>query len=254
MDKKLVVIGSGMAGGKFIEEVLAKNAGWSITVVGDEPVGNYNRIKLLYKLLRDEVEEFFLNDEAWYRDHGVTPVLGVRAERIDTASKTVLLADGRGLSYDACVIATGSLPFVPPVPGIDLPGVGVLRNVADVGRVLDRLEGKTEVMVVGGGLLGLELALILNSLGKLVTVSHLMQTLMETQLTPEAGRMLQKTLEGKGFTFLTGTYITELLGSSAGVEEAVFKDGRRVKTEVVLYSTGIKPDIRLAKASCLKTN
>ena len=71
MNQKLVVIGSGMAGGKVIEEVLARNSGWSVTVIGDEPVGNYNRIKLLYKLLRDDVEEFFLNDEAWYRDHGV---------------------------------------------------------------------------------------------------------------------------------------------------------------------------------------
>jgi nitrite reductase (NADH) large subunit len=254
MSKHLIVVGSGMAGGKLIEEVLARNAGWSITVVGDEPVGNYNRIKLLYKLLRDEVEEFFLNDEAWYQAQGVNAVLGVRAERIDAAAKTVHLADGRALAYDACVVATGSLPFVPSVPGIELPGVGVLRNVADVGTVLERLEGKTEVMVVGGGLLGLELALILKAMGKRVTVSHLMQTLMETQLTPEAGRTLQRTLEGKGFTFLTGTYITELLGSSAGVEEAVFKDGRRVKTEVVLYSTGIKPDTRLAKASGLAVN
>jgi nitrite reductase (NADH) large subunit len=254
MNKKLVVIGSGMAGGKLVEEVLARNSGWTITVVGDEPVGNYNRIKLLYKLLRDEVEEFFLNDEAWYRDHGVTAVLGVRAERLDLSARRVHLAGGRSLDYDACVLATGSLPFVPQVPGVDLPGVGVLRNVGDVGKVLDRLEGKTEVMVVGGGLLGLELALILKSIGKRVTVSHLMQSLMETQLTPEAGRTLQKTLERKGLTFLTGTYITELLGSGAGVEEAVFKDGRRVKTEAVLYSTGIKPDVGLAKASGLRVN
>lgn len=252
--KRLVVIGSGMAGGKLVEEVLAKNAGWSISVVGDEPVGNYNRIKLLYKLLRDDVEEFFLNDESWYRDRGVTTFLGVKAERIDPVARTVHLADGRYLAYDACVLATGSLPFVPSVPGIDLPGVGVLRNLADVDRVRAHLAGKTEIMVVGGGLLGLELALILKSLGKRITVSHLMETLMETQLTPEAGRTLQRTLEAKGVRFVTGTYISELLGSTEGVEEAVFKDGRRVKTEAVFYSTGIKPDGRLAKTSGLVVN
>ncbi|NNM54006.1 MAG: FAD-dependent oxidoreductase [Spirochaetales bacterium] len=254
MKKRLVIIGSGMAGGKLAEEVLARSDAWDLTVIGDENVGNYNRIKLLYKLLREDVEEFFLNDESWYKAHRVTPLLGVRAERIDRDAHEVVLAGGQRVPYDACVIATGSRPFVPQIPGLDLGGVGVLRNLDDVAHVTAWLKGKTEVMVVGGGLLGLELALILKSLGKRITVSHLMKSLMETQLAPEAAGYLQKTLEQKGMRFVVGTYITELLGSTEGVHEAVFKDGQRVETEAVLFSTGVRPDTVLAKASALTTN
>ncbi|NNM68337.1 MAG: FAD-dependent oxidoreductase, partial [Spirochaetales bacterium] len=172
MKKRLVVIGSGMAGGKLIEELLAQSQDWDIAVVGEENVGNYNRIKLLYKLLRDDVEEFFLNDETWYHSRGVKTILGVRAERVDTENRRVILSNGQNLDYDACVLATGSRPFVPQVPGLELEGVGVLRNLDDVARVKKWLAGRTDVMVVGGGLLGLELALILKSLGKRITVSH----------------------------------------------------------------------------------
>ena len=154
----------------------------------------------------------------------------------------------------ALILAVGSKPFIPPINGLDLPGLMAMRTLDDVKRLKELLIGKSQVMVVGGGLLGLELALMLKTLGKDITVSHLMPSLMETQLSEEAGKFLQKKLEQKGLKFIMGTYITDLLGSTAGVESAVFKNGQQVKTELVLFSSGIRPNIDLAKQCGLNFN
>lgn len=253
--EKLLIIGTGMAGGKLVEEMLSRDATrYSLTVVGDEACGNYNRIKLVVRLKESRLPDFFLNTPEWYRQRGVSTVLGRRATAIQRGDKVVILDSGETLAYDRLVLATGSRSFVPPVKGLDLPGIFAMRRVEDLERVQEYLPGKTQVMVVGGGLLGLELALIMRLLGKQVTVSHLMPTLMEMQLPEEAGRYLKRHLENLGIRFIMGTYITELLGSTAGVEEAVFKDGSTCKTEAVFFNCGIRPNVDLARDAGLLFN
>jgi nitrite reductase (NADH) large subunit len=253
--EKLVIVGNGMAGGKLAEEILARSSGrYSITVVGDEPCGNYNRIKLVVRLKEAHLPDFFLNTPEWYGQNGIQTFLGRTVTAIGRQAKTVMLNSGETLAYDRLVLATGSRPFVPPVKGLDMPGIFALRRVEDLERVLDFLPGKSQVMVVGGGLLGLELALMLRLLGKQVTVSHLMPTLMEMQLPEQAGLFLKRHLEDLGIRFVMGTYITDLLGSTAGVEESLFKDGTACKTEAVFFNCGIRPNTDLARAAGLVFN
>lgn len=253
--ERIVIAGGGMAGGKLAEELVARGRDrFDITVVGDEPHGNYNRIKLVVKLKEPDLPELFLNTPEWYAANGVTALLGHPVTALDRQAKTVTTADARVIPYDRLVLATGSRPIVPPMKGLELPGVFTLRRLDDVERVRDFLRDKNEVTVVGGGLLGLELALMLRLLGKRVTVSHLMPTLMEMQLPEEAGRYLKRHLESLGVTFVMGTYITELLGSTAGIAEALFKDGTSITTDAVFFNCGIRPNTDLAQACGLAFN
>lgn len=253
--EKLVIIGNGMAAGKLIEEILDRDLNpYAITVIGDEPHGNYNRIKLVVKLKEDELPDFFLNTPEWYAQQGITALLGRRVEKIDRIAKSVTTNDGQTITYDKLVLATGSLPFIPPMKGLDLPGVFALRKLDDVNCIRTFLKDKSHTTVLGGGLLGLELALMLRLLGKQVTVSHLMPTLMELQLSEEAGSYLKRHLEDLGVRFVMGTYITDLHGSTAGVEEARFKDGSSIKTDAVFFNCGIRPNKYLAEQSGLVFN
>jgi len=253
--ERILIIGNGMAGGKLAEELVARGRErFDIAIIGDEPYGNYNRIKLVVKLKEPDLPDLFLNSPQWYAENGITACLGYSVSAIDRLAKTVSTADGRVFPYDRLVLATGSRPIVPPMKGLDLPGVFTLRRLDDVERVSDFLRDKNEVTVVGGGLLGLELALMLRLLGKRVTVSHLMPTLMEMQLPEEAGRYLKRHLEALGISFVMGTYITELLGSTAGVAEALFKDGTSITTDAVFFNCGIRPNTDLARASGLTFN
>lgn len=254
--EKLVIIGGGMAAGRLCEELLAKTAAsgrrFDITLIGEEPHGVYNRIKLVKTLAEDHPEAFWLNPEAWFQDHGIAFLKGNRALRIDRTQKVVELADGKTLAYDRLVLATGAAPFIPPTPGSDLPGVIALRSLQDAQQARQWLEGRQQVLVIGGGLLGLELALGLKELGKSITVSHLTGTLMEFQLAPKAGEYLQKRLEQKGFKFLMGNPVAEIRGDANGVTGVVLKDGTTVATQAVFFNTGIRPRIDLAQASGLE--
>ncbi len=253
--ERLIIIGNGMAGGKLAEELVTRGRErYDLTIVGDEPCGNYNRIKLVVKLKEPELPDLFLNTPEWYARNNIRTLLGQPVRSLDRSAKRVTLASGESLPYDRLVLATGARPIVPPMKGLDLPGVFTLRRLEDVERVRDYLQDKNAVTVVGGGLLGLELALMLRLLGKQVTVSHLMPTLMEMQLPEEAGRYLQRHLEALGVTFVMGTYITELLGSTAGVAEALFKDGTTLATDAVFFNCGIRPNTDLARAAGLACN
>jgi nitrite reductase (NADH) large subunit len=253
--KKLVVLGSGMAGGKLIEEVLSCDPDrYQITVIGDEPYGNYNRIKLVVKLKEPDLPDFFLNTPEWYASHGIEAILGTAAKEIDRKEKTVILDDGRSVGYDCLVLAVGGKPFIPAVKGLELPGVFALRQLDDVEKTQDYLRDKSLVTVVGGGVLGLELALMLRLLGKRVTVSHLMPSLMEMQLPPEAGSYLQRHLEHLGIHTVLGTYITELLGTTAGIEHVLCRNGMTFEADAVFFSCGIRPNADLARACGLVCN
>jgi nitrite reductase (NADH) large subunit len=212
---------------------------------------NYNRI-MLSPLLAGEksFEDIVINDHAWYADNGIQLVVGDPVVGIDRAAKTVTAKSGKAVSYDKLLIATGSDPFIIPVPGKDLPGVVTFRDMDDVGAMLRAADAGGEAVVIGGGLLGLEAAHGLSLRGMKVTVIHLMSTLMERQLDEAAGWLLKHELESRGQTILTSADTAEIYGDGK-VEGVRLKDGREIPASLVVMAVGIRPNTALAKEAGL---
>ena len=253
--QKLVVVGCGMASGKFIEELIIRDRErFEITVIGDEPHGNYNRIKLVNMLYSDSVDDIFIQSPEYFKDNNVNAVLGVKVDAIDCGKKNISLENKSVIPYDKLVLATGSNPFIPKVEGVGLPGVMTIRTMDDVGKAKKYLQSRTEVLVVGGGLLGLELALGLKKMGKRIMIAHLVDTLMEFQLCKDAASYLQKKMEEKGLQFFMENPVARLVGDETGVKRAFLKNGMEIPVEAVFFNCGIKPDIKLAAEAGLRVN
>jgi NAD(P)H-nitrite reductase large subunit len=194
---KLVMVGNGMAGVRTLEELIkiAPDV-YDITVFGAEPHPNYNRILLSPVLAGEQtVQDIILNDYDWYADNNITLHVGKKIVKIDRAKRVVIAEDGTTAEYDRLLLATGSNPFMLPVPGKDLKGVIGYRDIADTNAMIEASHSKKHAIVIGGGLLGLEAANGLKLRGMDVTVVHLPGWLMERQLDPVAGQMLKKSLE-----------------------------------------------------------
>ena len=248
----LVVIGNGMAGCRAIEELLARDAGrYRVTIFGAEPHVNYNRIMLSPVLAGEKTfDEIVINDRAWYDDNGIELVVADPVVAVDRTSKTVSAKSGRTVSYDKLLIATGSDPFIIPVPGKDLPGVISFRDMTDVDHMLAAAGRGGDAVVIGGGLLGLEAAHGLTLRGMKVTVLHIMPTLMERQLDEAAGWLLKSALEARGQTILTGADTAEIIGDGK-VEGVRLKDGRVIPASLVVMAVGIRPSVALARQAGL---
>ena len=248
----LVVVGNGMAGCRAVEELLARDAGrYRVTIFGAEPYVNYNRIMLSPVLAGEKAfDDIVINDAAWYADNGIELIAGDPVTAIDRAAKTVTSKGGRTIGYDKLLIATGSDPFIIPVPGKDLPGVISFRDMKDVDTMLAAADAGGDAVVIGGGLLGLEAAHGLTLRGMKVTVIHLMDTLMERQLDEAAGWLLKTALEARGQTILTGANTAEIYGEGK-VEGVRLKDGRDIPASLVVMAVGIRPSTALAKEAGL---
>ena len=227
MKERLIVVGNGMAGVRAIEELLARAPDrYAITVFGSEPHPTYNRIMLSPVLAGEKsFEDIVTHDRAWYAGTGIALHTGATVVGLDPAGKRVDTADGRSFAYDKLLLATGSHPFIVPVPGKDLPGVVTFRDMADVDAMLGACGTGKRAVVVGGGLLGLEAANGLMSRGMTVTVVHLMPTVMERQLDESAGYLLKRELESRGLAVLTEAN-TEAIVGDGKVEAVRLKDGR----------------------------
>ncbi|UKE70025.1 nitrite reductase large subunit NirB [Xanthomonas cerealis pv. cerealis] len=249
---RLVVVGNGMAGIRTVEELLKLMPGmYDITVFGAEPHPNYNRILLSPVLAGEQqFDEIVLNPLAWYAEHGIHLHVGKEVTRIDRVKRKVIAADGTEAPYDRLLLATGSLPIVLPVPGKDLKGVIGYRDMHDTQTMIDTATRKRHAVVIGGGLLGLEAANGLKQRGMQVTVVHLADWLLERQLDPVAGQLLQRSLSERGLEFRLGTSTTELVGNADGDVVAVkFSDGSEVPADLVVMAAGIRPNIALAQAA-----
>jgi len=248
MKEKLVLVGNGMAGVRTIEELLKIAPDmYDITVFGAEPYGNYNRI-LLSPVLAGEktINDIMLNTVEWYEENNITLHTGKWITNIDRKAQKVIADDGTEASYDRLLIATGSNPFIIPVPGHDLPGVIGFRDIKDVDTMLDTAGNKKHAVVIGGGLLGLEAANGLKIQGMDVTVVHIMDTLMERQMDAVSGDMLKSALEDKGLKFMMGAQTEAVLGEDC-VTGLRFKDGEEVAADIVVMAAGIRPNIELAQ-------
>ena len=254
MRRKLVVIGAGMASGRVLETLLETDPGaYDITLFGAEPRGNYNRIMLSPVLSGEKTyEEIVTHDADWYARNGVTCRFGEKVETIDRRRKVVVTATGE-TPYDKLLIATGSQPFIIPVEGRDLEGVLSYRDLDDVNAMLAAAQRPSaRAVVIGGGLLGLEAAAGLKARGMEVTVLHLMPSLMERQLDPAAGYLLQKALEARGIAVHCKANTHEIVGTDR-VEAVRLDDGTEIPADIVVMAVGIRPDKSLAEAAGLAT-
>ncbi|TVP48191.1 MAG: NAD(P)/FAD-dependent oxidoreductase [Halomonas sp.] len=247
----LVIIGNGMASHRLIEALVKyPERAQQITVIGAEPTPAYNRI-LLSPLLAGEMQHdaLTLRDEAWYAEQGITLVLGEKVEILDRDSKALTTDKGRSLQYDRLVIATGSRPAMPSVPGIELNGVHGFRDLQDAAALEAIALSGGDVVVIGGGLLGLEAAEGLRKRNSSMSVSVLQRSerLMNRQLDVTASHLLEDELTQRGLNIITGAQLQHLAEGEPGqVGEAILKDGRRIPASSVIVAAGITPNIELA--------
>lgn len=255
MKQKLVMVGNGMAGVAFVEQLLKLNPSkYDITIIGAEPHPNYNRIMLSSVLAGDaELKDIVLNDWDWYRDNQITLHTGHVVTGIDTGKKNVVTDQGMKIEYDELVLATGSLPFMLPLPGADKEGVIAFRDIRDCNAMIEASKNYKKAIVIGGGLLGLEAARGLLNLNMEVSVVHIFQHLMERQLDPTGSKMLQEQLEGQGMKFLLEKQSDSIIGKKR-VQGLKFKDGSEVEADLVVMAVGIKPNVQLAKDSGIEVN
>ncbi|MCV6600520.1 MAG: nitrite reductase large subunit NirB [Cohaesibacter sp.] len=256
MKKKLVIVGNGMAPGRMLEYLFEKDPDvYDITIFNAEPRVNYNRLMLSPVLSGEKsYEDIITHNDDWYTDHGITLHKGARIAEIDRNARAVLSGTGIKAPYDKLVIATGSNPFIIPMPGHDLDGVLVYRDLDDVEHMLAAAKQGGSAVVIGGGLLGLEAAAGLKEQGMDVTVLHLMPTLMERQMDEASGHLLKEAMMERGIDILTNANSKTILerdGKVCGVE---LDNGTIIEASIVVMAVGIRPSIALAKEAGLACN
>ena len=248
MSEPLVVVGNGMATARLVDELAKVALGrYAIAVIGDEPRLAYNRV-LLSSVLAGETasHDIELRPASWWRDRGVTLKYGCRATEIDVGRHELKIANEESVSFSRLVLATGSTPLRLNVPGSDLAGVHTFRDSRDVDLLLTLAAQKKRVVVVGGGLLGLEAAYGLAKAGASVTLIHLMDRLMERQLDAPAAELLKTLVERKGIKVLLNANTARLHGATR-VDGVELTDGRRIEADAVIFAAGIRPNVALAK-------
>ena len=253
---KLVLVGNGLAGMRCLEDLLdMAPERYEVTVIGEEPWGNYNRIMLSPVLSGDKsIEDIMLHPHAWYSDKGIHFIAGDAAVKIDRPRKQVYTEKGIVVDYDRLILATGSKPFIPPIKGSDLKGVLSFRDIYDVNTMLEYCKNKKNAVVIGGGLLGLEAAYGLKQRGMNVTVLHLMDRIMDRQLDARASALLKQSIEAKGIPVLTEANTEELIGQDGHVSQLRLKDGTVLDADFVVFAVGIRPNMALAQSAGLRCN
>ena len=255
MSEPLVIVGNGMAAARLVDELAKTSLGrYAIAVIGDEPRLAYNRV-LRSSVLSGETasHDIELKPASWWRDRGVTLKYGCTATEIDVGRRELKIAGEESLTFSRLVLATGSAPLRLNVPGADLAGVHTFRDSRDVDLLLTLAAQKKRVVVVGGGLLGLEAAYGLAKAGAPVTLIHLMDRLMERQLDAPAADLLKTLVERKGIKVLLNANTARLRGETQ-VDGIELTDGRSIDADAVIFAAGIRPNVALAKDAGISVN
>ncbi|MFE1350256.1 NAD(P)/FAD-dependent oxidoreductase, partial [Streptomyces sp. NPDC058757] len=258
----LVLVGHGMVGHRLLEALAERGAladpadpaapGWRVTVLAEEDVPAYDRVHLSSVFTGTAPDRLTLGAPGFLAGHGVDLRLGDPAEHVDTAARTVTTTSGAVVGYDALVLATGSYPFVPPIPGADAPGCFTYRTLYDVEALTAYAEHAGTGVVIGGGLLGLEAAGALRGLGLATHVVEFAPRLMPLQVDDGGAAALRATIESMGVAVHTGVGATEVETGADGRARALrLSDGRRIPAGVVVFSAGVRPRDRLAREAGL---
>jgi nitrite reductase (NADH) large subunit len=255
MSEPLVIVGNGMAAARLVDE-LAKTAlgRYAIAVIGDEPRLAYNRVLLSAVLAGDtDSHDIELRPADWWRDRGVTLKYGCAVTEIDVGRRELKIANDESIAFSKLVLATGSMPLRLNVPGAELKGVNTFRDSRDVDLLLTLAAGRKRVVVIGGGLLGLEAAYGLAKAGASVTLVHLMDRLMERQLDAPAAALLKSLVEAKGIEILLNANTARIIGENR-VEGVELSEGRRIAANAVIFAAGIRPNVMLAREAGIAVN
>lgn len=255
MSEPLVIVGNGMAAARLVDELAKVALGrYAIAVIGDEPRLAYNRV-LLSSVLAGETTsgDIELRPASWWRDRGVTLKYGCVATGIDVGRRELKIGNDKSISFSKLVLTTGSSPLRLNVPGADLAGVHTFRDSRDVDILLTLAAQKKRVVVVGGGLLGLEAAYGLVKAGATVTLVHLMDRLMERQLDAPAAELLKSLVERRGIEILLNANTARIDGGPR-VEGVELAEGRRIAADAVVFAAGIRPNVALAKEAGIPVN
>ncbi|MEE8483108.1 MAG: FAD-dependent oxidoreductase [Nitrospinota bacterium] len=260
---KYLIIGNGVAGTTAAQAIRHADPTGEITIITEEPDAFYSRIRLIH-FLDGSVpkEKLKLKKDGWYADNKINLRLNTKAETIDAAGKTVSTSDGESIEFDRLLLATGGIPFVPPITGVEKKGVFTLRTLDDALAIIDYAKSlrhytNSRIVVIGGGLLGLEAANSLIKAGNNVSVTEYFKRLLPRQMDGTGSMILQSQLKKMGFTFYLGAQSKEILGGEKfggdNVEGLLLKNGRRIDCDMILISAGIHPDMALAKDLGIKT-
>lgn len=255
MKQKLILIGSGMVGVRFLDNLLKTAANqYEIHVFNKEPNGGYNRIMLSPVLAGEKkLADIMTHEQDWFDKQGIQFSANTEIVDIDKENQTVTSHLNEKFTYDKLVIATGSTPFILPIPGHQLPSVVAFRDIADVDCMIETAKNKKKAVVIGGGLLGLEAANGLMKRGMEVTVIHAGSVLMEVQMDEVSGGLLKDSLEAGGMHFMMSAFTAEILGED-DVTGLKFKDGTVIDTELVVMTVGIRTNTKIASKIPLEIN
>ncbi len=255
MSEPLVIVGNGMAAARLVDELSKTSLGrYAVAVIGDEPRLAYNRV-LLSSVLAGETQshDIELKPAGWWRDRGVTLKYGCRATEIDVGRRELKIENEESIGFSRLVLATGSTALRLNLPGADLAGVHTFRDTRDVDLLLALAAQKKRVVVVGGGLLGLEAAYGLAKAGAPVTLIHLKDRLMDRQLDAPAAELLKTLVERKGIRILLNANTARIHGETR-VERVELTDGRKLEADAVIFAAGISPNISLAREAGIPVN
>ena len=249
-----LIIGNGVAGTTAAEQIRKNDAQAKITILTDEDTAYYSRIRLP-EYLAEEISEsdLVIKKPAWYEEHEIDLNLSSPVKSANKKEKTVTTANGKVYRYDRLLVASGSHSFLPPIKGLDKAGVFALRNVEDVRRISGYLKNVTDVVLIGGGLLGLESGNAIRKRGKKVAVVEFFPRLLPRQLDTDGGRRLQALMEEMGFEFHLGAKTKEITGDRS-VEGVLLEGGKLLKAQLVLISAGVRPNLPLAELLGLETD
>ncbi len=256
MKTDYLIIGNGIAGTTAAENIRKIDAQAQIFIVTNEHTPFYSRIRLPEYIAGDITKDkLVVRKESWYQEKNITLCTGVQIASIDIDEKVAIAEDGQRFEFDKLLYAAGSHSFIPRINGNTLDGVFALRNIDDAERIIEYKNGKSSIVILGGGLLGLEIGYSMIQCGLKVTVVELSDHLLPKQIDKEGGAFLKKQLEKIGFNFILGDAATEIVGNQqAQVERVILKSGMVIPTDMVLVSAGVRPNLELAKNSGIKTN
>jgi len=248
-----LIIGNGVAGTTAAESIRGLDKEGSLAVVTDEDIPFYYRTRL-NEFISGEIDQNALiaKDRQWYDRQGIDLMLSTRLVKIEPDNKRAFADSGKEIGYGRLLLATGSHSFIPPISGSALPGVFALRNIRDAKGVSEYAEGIKEIVLIGGGLLGLETGNALRKLGKNVMVVEFFPRLLPRQLDVEGARRLQSMMEQMGFSFRLGAKTQEIRGDEEGTREVLLADGERLTAEMVIVSAGVRPNLELAQNAGLE--
>ncbi|MFH1350995.1 MAG: FAD-dependent oxidoreductase [Pseudomonadota bacterium] len=252
--KKYLIIGNGVAGTTAAENIRKQDKEGQITIFTDEDLPFYYRVRLPEYLSNDVTEKDLLaKKEQWYQEHNIHIKLTTRVTGAEPSQKVIITQDNQKSPYDCLLIATGGHSFIPPIKGSDKKGVFALRNIQDARSISTYGKTIVDVVLIGGGLLGLEAGNALRKLGEKVMVVEFFPRLLPRQLDVEGAKRLQSMMEGRGFSFRLGAKTQEILGD-AKATGVLLEGGETLNAKMVIISAGVRPNLELAKPLGLATD